>query len=171
MRIGTRLVCWMSCCALLASCATSAGTGDTPAAPRLDELVALERAALDRWVKLDPEGYLSLFAADVTYFDPTTERRVNGLEAMRVRLEPMKKITLPFTDPRYDLIEPKVQQHGEVAVLTFNVVNYAKLPNQPETMVARWNSTEVYRRIDGKWRIIHGHWSRVQADAKQQPAG
>ena len=26
----------------------------------LEELVALERSALDRWIKLDPQGYLDL---------------------------------------------------------------------------------------------------------------
>jgi hypothetical protein len=26
----------------------------------LDELVALERSALDRWIRLDPQGYLDL---------------------------------------------------------------------------------------------------------------
>src|SRR5438309_801556 len=51
----------------------------------LEELVALERSALDRWIKLDPQGYLDLRAPEVTYFDPFTERRVDGLDAMRVR--------------------------------------------------------------------------------------
>ena len=58
----------------------------------LQELVALERSALDRWIKLDPQGYLDLQAPDVTYFDPFTERRVDGLDAMQVRLAPMKKV-------------------------------------------------------------------------------
>jgi hypothetical protein len=35
---------------------------------------------------------------------------------------------LPFTDPRYDRIDPKVQRHGEVALLTFDLVSYGKLP-------------------------------------------
>jgi hypothetical protein len=39
----------------------------------LDELVALERSALDRWIRLDPQGYLDLQAPEVTYFDPFTE--------------------------------------------------------------------------------------------------
>ena len=42
----------------------------------LEELVALERSALDRWIKLDPQRYLDLQAPAVTYFDPFTERRV-----------------------------------------------------------------------------------------------
>jgi hypothetical protein len=94
----------------------------------LEELVALERSALDRWIKLDPQGYLDLQAPEVTYFDPFTERRVDGLDAMQVRLAPMKKMKPPFTDPRYEMIDPKVQRHGDVALLTFNLVNYGKLP-------------------------------------------
>jgi hypothetical protein len=37
---------------------------------------------------------------------------VDGLEAMRKRLEPMKTITPPFTDPRYEIIGPKVDHQG-----------------------------------------------------------
>jgi len=133
----------------------------------LEELVALERSALDRWIKLDPQGYLDLQAPEVTYFDPFTERRVDGLDAMRVRLAPMKKMKPPFTDPRYDMIDPKVQRHGDVALLTFNLVNYGKLPDAPERVLARWNSTEVYSRIGGTWKIIHSHWSYIQPELKQ----
>jgi len=64
----------------------------------LEELVALERSALDRWIKLDPQGYSDLQAPEITYFDPFTERRVDGLDAMQVRLA-MKKMKAPFTDP------------------------------------------------------------------------
>jgi hypothetical protein len=90
----------------------------------LDELVALERSALDRWIRLDPQGYLDLQAPEVTYFDPFTEKRVDGLDAMQLRLAPMKKMKPPFTHAQYDMIDPKVQRHGDVALLTFNLVNY-----------------------------------------------
>jgi ketosteroid isomerase-like protein len=133
----------------------------------LDELVALERSALDRWIKLDPQGYLDLQAPEVTYFDPFTERRVDGLDAMQVRLAPMKKMKPPFMDARYDMIDPKVQRHGDVALLTFNLVNYGKLPDGPERVLARWNSTEVYSRIGGTWKMIHSHWSYTQPELKQ----
>ena len=133
----------------------------------LDELVALERSALDRWIKFDPQGYLDLQAAEVTYFDPFTESRVDGLEAVQVRVAPMKNMKPPFTDPRYEMINPKVQRHGDVALLTFNLVNYGKLADGPERVLSRWNSTEVYSRIGGAWKIIHSHWSFIQPEVKQ----
>jgi len=135
-------------------------------APTLQEIVALERAALDRWVTLDPQGYLDLYAPEVTYFDPQREARVDGLEAMKTLLAPIKNVKLPFTKPRYDMINPRLQTHGDVALLTFNLVSYGTPPGSPEVVVARWNSTEVYSRIGGKWKIIHTHWSFTKPELK-----
>lgn len=125
----------------------------------LNELVARERAALDRWVTGDPDGYLEIMAPEVTYFDPHQAKRTDGLNAMVALLGPIRNVTLPFTEPRYEMIDPTVQRYGDVALLTFNLVNYGKVSGQPETILARWNSTEVYRRIDGQWKIVHSHWS------------
>jgi uncharacterized protein (TIGR02246 family) len=132
----------------------------------LAEVVALERGALDRWVKLDPQGYLDLYAQDVTYFDPTTEQRVVGLEAIQKRLAPIRDLKPPFSDARYELIEPRVQPGDDMALLTFNLITYGKLSDGKERELARWNSTEAYRRIDGRWRIVHSHWSYIQGQPK-----
>ncbi len=40
-----------------------------------EEIIALERAALDRWITGDPQGYLDLYAPAVTYFDPKKSMR------------------------------------------------------------------------------------------------
>lgn len=45
-------------------------------------------------------------------------------------------------------------------------INYGKLSDGAERELARWNSTEVYSRIQGRWKIIHSHWSYVQAQPK-----
>jgi ketosteroid isomerase-like protein len=163
MRTTIRLIVFLLICELIASCANPAQDSVGPGDRVLDELVALERSALDRWIVLDPQGYLDLYGPDVTYFDPFTERRVDGLEAMQARLAPMKTMKSPFTNPRYEMINPKVQRSGDVALLTFNLVSHGKTPDSPERVLARWNSTEVYSRIGGAWRIIHSHWSYIQA--------
>lgn len=132
-----------------------------------EEIVALERSALERWITGDPQGYLNIYTPEVTYFDPFREKRVDGLEAMKTLFAPMKETKRPISDPRYEMIDPKVQRHGDVALLTFNLINYGKLPNQPETVLARWNSTEVYNRIGGQWKIIHSHWSFIKPEIKR----
>ena len=133
----------------------------------LEVVVALERAALDRWIKLDPDGYLGVYAHELTYFDPFTDQRVDDLDAMRQRLAPMKSAKLPFTNPRYEMTNPKVQVHGDIVVLTFNLVNYGTMPDRQERVVTRWNSTEVYSRSGGSWQIIHSHWSFIKPEVKQ----
>ena len=44
-----------------------------------EHIISLERSALDRWIRGDPDGYLSLYANDATYFDPFRDKRVDGL--------------------------------------------------------------------------------------------
>lgn len=53
----------------------------------LDELLSLERSALDRWIRVDPEGYLELQATDVTYFDPFTASGLDGRDALQQRAD------------------------------------------------------------------------------------
>lgn len=123
-----------------------------------DAIIALERAALDRWGKGDPEGYLQLYAPDVTYFDPMQEGRVNGAAAMRALYG---SIAGKVKVDSFKMIEPRVQLRDDVALLTFNLASHAHSPSG-DPIVVRWNSTEVYARSNGKWSIIHSHWSFIK---------
>ena len=126
-------------------------------------IISLERAALDRWIQGDPDGYLSLNDKDVTYFDPFREKRIDGLDELSAGVAAMRGMKLPFTDARYDMINPMVHVDGNTAVLTFNLVNYGKLlGSTQESVLARWNATQVYHNGGGTWRIIHTHWSFTQ---------
>ncbi len=116
-------------------------------------IIAMERAAMDRWGAGDPSGYLEISAPDVVYFDPFQERRVDGLAALTALYESLRG-TIHID--RYDLIEPKVQVCGEAAVLTFNLNSYTGATEM------RWNCTEVYRLDKQGWRLIQTHWSITQ---------
>lgn len=69
-----------------------------------EHIISLERSVLDRWIRGDPDGYLTLYADDATYFDPFREKRVEGLDELSALMASMRGVTLPFTEPRYDLI-------------------------------------------------------------------
>ena len=129
-----------------------------------DEIIAMERAALDRWGNGDPRGYLEIMAPDVTYFDPGQEARIDGLRSMHDLLIPW---TGKIKIDRYEMLNPTVQRHGDAAILTFNLVNYRTQPDGSERLAVRWNSTEVYGRVDGQWRIVHSHWSFIKPDLKE----
>ena len=124
-------------------------------------IIDVERAALDRWGKGDPGGYLEILAPEVTYYDPFTNVRIDGLSAFREYVAP---ITGKIHIERYDMINPQVQQYGNIAILTFNLVDVAREPDSDKTVTLRWNSTEVYHRVDGSWKIVHSHWSYTKPE-------
>ena len=132
-----------------------------------EAIVALERGALERWGKGDPQGFFDIMASDQTYFDPTTAKRIDGQDAL-------KKFIAPFAGKikieRVEMIDPKVQRSGDLAVLTFNLVDYGAQVNGGPKTTARWNSTEVYQRLNGSWKIVHSHWSYVKPVLKESAA-
>ena len=116
-----------------------------------ETIIEMEREALERWGNGDPDGFLEISAEDVVYFDPYREVRVDGREALRELYEELRGKV--WTDS-FELLNPKIQLGGDLAVLTFNYVSYNK------GVPMRWNCTEGYRqKAGGDWEIIQTHWS------------
>ena len=131
------------------------------------EVLALERAALDRWGAGDPSGYLEIFDDGVTYFDPLQKRRLDGEETREL----MRSVTGRIRVDRYDMLGAEVQCFGDAALLSFNLVSY-RTDDGRERAISSWNSTEAYRRTPAGWRIFHSHWSYTrpaQASALENP--
>lgn len=129
-----------------------------------DQIISLERAALDRWGNGDPGGFLELYGADISYFDPQTASCIDGHDAM-------VEYYRPWTDKifiaRYEMLNPRVVVDGTMALLTYNLVNYVRDENAGESVGSSWNSTVVYQQHDGAWRTIHSHWSFTRHEAFQ----
>lgn len=121
-------------------------------------IIGMERAALARWGRGDPSGFLDISAENVVYFDPFQARRLNGLAELRALYESIRG---QVQIARFELIDPVVQAVDDMAVLTFNYV--AEGTNEA---TSRWNCTEVYRHEAGRWRIIQTHWSFTQPDSR-----
>lgn len=115
------------------------------------EIVAMETAALKRWLAGDPSGFLEISDEDVVYFDPFLERRLDGLAALTTYYESLRG---KIRAPRFELVDPKVQRFAEAAALTFNFVSWSE-----SCEATRWNCTEVYARRAGAWKIVQTHWS------------
>ena len=121
-----------------------------------DQVIQLERDALDRWGKGDPGGFLEVYAPDITYFDPLTARRIDGHQGMVDYYRPWAgKISVA----RYEMLNPQVVVDGDMGLLTYNLVNYVQSPDGVESMGSCWNSTTVYQRRGAIWKTIHSHWS------------
>ena len=85
----------------------------------------MSASALDRWGKGDPGGFLELYANDITYFDPLTATRIDGHPAMVNYYRPwVGKLQIA----RYEMLNPQVVVDGDMALLTYNLVNYIRDP-------------------------------------------
>ena len=155
------------CIAAIASAAFlfSAACSGALRATSPETVIAIERGALDRWGKGDPHGYLEVMAPEVTYFDPRLTARIDGTAPVTETLMP---IAGQVHIDRYEMIAPKMQQYGDIIVLTFNFVSHTALAGGADTLVMRWNSTEVYRRSGRDWRIVHSHWSYTTPELKEE---
>ncbi len=114
-------------------------------------IIKMERAALDRSDKGDTDGFLEISDPDVVYFDPFLDEPIHGLKELTAYYHKNSG-----DDPgRGEMLRTRVTVAGDMAVLTFNYVSTK--PGSGSTRC--WNATEVYRRSQGVWRIIHTHWS------------
>ena len=104
----------------------------------------------------DPGGFLDLYDEDVTYFDPVTPARLDGRSAMAKHYAPW---TGKISVARYELLNPQVVVDANIALLTYNLVNYVRDADGKESLLNQWNSTVVFRRGAGGWKSIHSHWS------------
>ncbi len=131
--------------------------------PTIDALaiLAVERGAFERWARGDLDGFLEASDPDVDYFDPFVEARLEGLPALRALYDTMQG---KFQIDSWEMVNPRVMVAGDMGVLTFNFVSHS----QGRTM--RWNTTEVYRRRDGQWKIVHTHWALTQPQLVNPPA-
>ncbi len=129
---------------------TEARTGDRDAA---QEIIAMERDALERGARGDVDAFLDISDPDVVYFDPSLERRIDGLAALREHYH--KNSKPPEEEYDIELINPKAQVSGDLAVLTFNYRSAGRRTGRVEL----WNCTEAFRRTAQGWRIIQTHWS------------
>jgi ketosteroid isomerase-like protein len=129
-----------------------------------DRIIMLERRALDRWGKGDPGGFLDLYATDISYFDPVTATRIDGHVAME---EYYRSFVGKIEIARYEMLNPHVIVDGNMALLTYNLVNYIRDAEGLESVGSRWNSTTVFQHRGGAWRSVHSHWSFTRHPAFQ----
>jgi len=127
--------------------------------PPESTVVNLERAALTRWGNGDPFGYIEIASDEISYFDPSLEKRLDGKAAFKELLTPLVgKIHIE----RFEMQNLRVQMGGDIGIVTYNLVDFDK----NDSVTVRWNSSEVYRLEEGGWKLFHSHWSFTKPELK-----
>ena len=146
-RFGFALLCTLVVASVSAARAQQPSLSNT--------IIALERNAMDRWLKGDPSGYLDLLAEDATIFDPRLDARMDGRAAAAAYFD--SQIRGKVSVPKFELVNPRVVPLGTAAVLTYNLNTY----DANGAITSRWNFSEVYRQSKGRWEIVQSHASFV----------
>jgi ketosteroid isomerase-like protein len=125
-----------------------------------DKIFRLEDAAMEQWRQGNPLKWVEISAEDITYLDPDLAAPIVGKKAYAEYLGRLKgKI---FYDAS-EYVAPRVALYGDLAVLTYNYHSLRKDPNGRLQRTSFWNTTEIYRRIAGEWKIVHTHWSHIKS--------
>lgn len=128
--------------------------GDSTKMAPQEIIIAKEKAILDRWITGDTFGFIEAAAEEITYFDPGLEKRCTGKKEF---YDWIAAFNGTFSFPNYEFIDPQVQMHDDVGVLTFNFIGFMQ-----DGSKEYFNTTEVYRLIDGDWKLISSHWSQTK---------
>jgi hypothetical protein len=117
------------------------------------ELLALERRAMEGWLKGDPGPQLAILDPKITYIHDVVGKRLEGLAALKELYSAYRGV--PLFDS-YEILSPKVQVTGDMAVLTYQLVQ------RNGSTTRYWNATQVYTKRQEGWRTIHTHWSAAK---------
>ncbi len=118
-------------------------------------IVEKEKLLLDEWGKGHTMVFPENSADEITYFDPSLQKRLKGKNNF---IELLKPIENKFTIEKYEMIDPEVQIYGDVGILTYNLIDYSKDLQGTEKKFL-WNTTEVYKKFNEEWLLVHSHWS------------
>ena len=95
-------------------------------------------------------------ADDYTEFNSSFATRIDG-KALSSRLneasgkDPSRRLAA-------EMLNPKVQVYGDVAILTYNFAGQVK-GKDGEVKPTRAKSTRVYAKLNGKWKLVHANFA------------
>ena len=124
-----------------------------------NEILLLEKAAMERWRNGDPMGFVELAAEDILYVDPGLPKPILGLDEYRKQL---KGLGGKIHYQRSEFLGARVVMVGEAALLTYNYRSSVLSEQGLVISQTPWNTTEVFFRREGAWKTVHTHWSFVK---------
>ena len=123
-----------------------------------DEIIKIVKA---QWAAeiADPTNvaeHLKTFADDYTEFNGDYATRLEG-KALITRLSEAGSKD-PGRGLASEMLNPKVQVYGDVAILSYNYAGISK-NKDGVTKPGRAKSTRVYAKIGGSWKLVHANFA------------
>ena len=120
------------------------------------EVIDAHEALVRAFETSDADAFISLLAPapELLIFHARTDNRFDGMDEVREHLALMFE---RFEEADWSDFHPVVLVEGDVGWVTSQVMISSLGFESP--FVGR--GTEIWRRYDDGWRLVHGHWSQV----------
>lgn len=120
-----------------------------------DEVIAITKAQWAAQVQKNTGEAMKNLADDYTEFNQNYSTRVEG-KAVATRLAEAEASGSGGLVAA-EMANPKVQVHGDVAILSYNFMGVTK-DKDGKIENTRAKSTRVYVRQGGQWRLVHANF-------------
>jgi ketosteroid isomerase-like protein len=125
-----------------------------PASSAEDEVIALTYKIWKAENEKDMATRNKYISDDYTEFNPSYSTRIDG-----------KTKNFNLSDASFsngtsladELLNPKVQVYGDVAILTYNFAGVIK-DNDGKVRSSKAKSTRVYVKMNGDWKLVHANF-------------
>jgi len=120
------------------------------------DILAVVKQFQDAGVRGDAAVLNQIFDSNITHFHPGSPYRFVGKE----RLAQEFVSSAPgHQDMRFEMLDPQVQMAArDVAVVTY-YIDESWTERSGTRTAAKEKATEVYVNRNGRWLMIHGHYS------------
>ena len=133
----------------------SAAAGEMSSNPVADEVIAIVKAQWAAEMKKDTTEAMKNVAEEYTEFNGQYATRLDG-KAISVRISEANA-SASGQSIASEMVNPKVQVYGDVAILSYNFVGIEK-DKDGVTTPTRAKSTRIYAKQGGKWMLVHANF-------------
>jgi ketosteroid isomerase-like protein len=108
---------------------------------------------------------------DLVVYDIHTPREFDGPKALRASFQPFFE---NFRNPKYEYSNERAFIAGDLAVTNL-IVHMTATEKNGKAVDMTWRATNVWRKNNGTWKVIHAHYSvpvdmaSGQADMQSKP--
>jgi ketosteroid isomerase-like protein len=120
-----------------------------------NQVIEMEKAALDKYYAGDMTGYYNIWSHDdFSYFDAGHAKRVDSFAEVKDFMD--KNLAGKMHADSYRFLTPRVQVHGDTAILTYQLFANTNFINM------KYNVVEVFQKnAAGEWKVVHSTWDTI----------
>ena len=153
----------------LVGCAAAAGAGPQPAGAASKPDEAVIRSLISSYVKSIDAADTGLASTvwadtDVSFIHPRGHER--GWDAIKAFYEQTMGQT--FSERKLTVKDVAIHADGTSAWAEFDWDFAAKLRTDGSPVATHGRETQVYRKVNGSWRLVHVHYSGMPVTGERQ---